>query len=52
MPKRTGAHFSRASESPISGRGPLFHRRYRTRIREASLNAPSLMLELNADDDV
>jgi Domain of unknown function (DUF1990) len=31
------------------GRGPLFHRRYRTRIREASLNAPSLMLELKRD---
>lgn len=31
------------------GRGPLFHRRYRTRIRDASLNAPSLMLELKRD---
>jgi hypothetical protein len=31
------------------GRGPLFHRRYRTRIREASLNAPGLMLELKRD---
>jgi Domain of unknown function (DUF1990) len=31
------------------GRGPLFHRRYRTRIRESSLNAPSLMLELKRD---
>lgn len=31
------------------GRGPLFHRLYRTRIRDASLNAPSLMLELKRD---
>ena len=31
------------------GRGPLFHRRYRTRIGEASLSAPSLMLELKRD---
>jgi hypothetical protein len=31
------------------GRGPLFHRRYRTQIREARLNASSLMLELKRD---
>jgi hypothetical protein len=31
------------------GRGPLFHRRYRTRIREANLTAPGLMLELKRD---
>jgi Domain of unknown function (DUF1990) len=31
------------------GRGPLFHRRYRTHIREANFNAPSLMLELKRD---
>jgi hypothetical protein len=31
------------------GRGPLFHRRYRTQIREARLDAPSLMLELKRD---
>jgi hypothetical protein len=31
------------------GRGPLFHRTYRTKIREAGLNAPSLMLELKRD---
>ncbi len=32
-----------------AGRGPLFHRRYRARIREASLLGPSLMLELKRD---
>lgn len=34
---------------PQDGRGPLFHRRYRTRIREARLDAPSLMLQLKRD---
>ena len=31
------------------GRGPLFHRRYRTRIRNAQLSAPALMAELKRD---
>jgi hypothetical protein len=35
--------------SAQDGRGPLFHRRYRTRIRETNLDAPSLMLELKRD---
>jgi hypothetical protein len=31
------------------GRGPLFHRRYRTQIRGAELDAPSLMARLKTD---
>ena len=34
------------------GYGPLFHRRYRTRIRESRLNAPELMEKLQADLNV
>jgi hypothetical protein len=32
-----------------TGRGALFHRRYQIRIREAELNAPSLMAKLKTD---
>ncbi|MBV9819527.1 MAG: DUF1990 family protein [Solirubrobacterales bacterium] len=32
-----------------SGQGPLFHRRYRTRIRESGLTAPGLMRKLAID---
>jgi hypothetical protein len=36
-------------KSAADGRGPLFHRRYRTQIREARLDPASLMLELKRD---
>ncbi len=36
-------------QSAETGWGPLFHRRYRTRIRETPLDAPSLMLRLSGD---
>ena len=32
-----------------TGRGSLFHRRYQTHIRDAELNAPSLMAKLKTD---
>jgi hypothetical protein len=35
--------------SVVDGRGSLFHRRYRTRIREPRLDASALMLELKRD---
>lgn len=40
---------SREVQSHEDGYGPLFHRRYRTRIRESSLGAAELMDTLQAD---
>ena len=38
-------------QHPDDGFGPLFHRRYRTRIREAQLTAEALMERVAADPD-
>ncbi len=40
---------SRAVQGHQDGRGPLFHRRYKTRIRESRLDAAGLMENLQAD---
>ena len=36
-------------QHPQDGTGPLFHRRYSTRIRESGLTAPALMAKLKTD---
>jgi hypothetical protein len=36
-------------QGPQDGAGPLFHRRYSTRIRESELSAPALMAQLKTD---
>ena len=36
---------------PDAGVGPLFHRRYRTRIRDAGVSAEALMARIKADPD-
>src|SRR5919205_4260551 len=38
-------------QTPEDGVGPLFHRRYRTRIRESRLAAEELFAEVTADID-
>lgn len=38
-------------QAPEDGAGPLFHRRYRTRIREGSLSAEELLARVAADPD-
>src|SRR4051794_16432627 len=40
-----------APQPPEDGAGPLFHRRYRTRIREANVTASELVERLAADPD-
>src|SRR5215210_2368781 len=38
-------------QKPDDGVGPLFHRRYRTRIRESDISAPELFGQVSADID-
>lgn len=38
-------------QAPESGAGPLFHRRYRTRIRETTMTPESLIERVSADPD-
>lgn len=48
-PAVTGMVDREEIQGPEQGRGPLFHRRYRTEIRDAQLSAPELMAQIKRD---